>query len=180
MRRRSTWAALILVGAGLSCDPGGPGGAGRPKPGEPRAGVTEAAIPAEGDVVDGQTIYVPYYPFAFTADSAHPFNLAATLYVRNTDRSRPIILTSVQEFGADGKLRVERVKAPLRIAPMASTDFFVRESDVEGGPGPSFVVEWVATGEVSGPVVESLMIGTGGTQGVSFVSPGRVVASKRR
>jgi hypothetical protein len=38
-------------------------------------------------------------------------------------------------------------------------------------------VEWVAEKEISEPVVEAVMIGTESTQGISFISPGKVIKS---
>ncbi len=62
---------------------------------------------------------------------------------------------------------------------MASMDFFVKESDVSGGASPTFLVEWVATEEVNPPIAEGVMIGTAGTQGISFTCPGRVIATRK-
>jgi hypothetical protein len=61
---------------------------------------------------------------------------------------------------------------------MASTEFFVSESDTKGGVSASFLVEWVALERVTAPVVESVMVGTLSTQGVSFTCPGRVLAER--
>jgi hypothetical protein len=56
----------------------------------------------------------------------------------------------------------------------------VKESDTRGGVSASFLVEWVAEQSVSAPLVESVMIGTASTQGVSFTCPGRVIDDRRR
>ena len=61
---------------------------------------------------------------------------------------------------------------------MASTDFVVRRTDTSGGLGANFIVEWVAEKEVSEPVIEAVMIGAESTQGISFVSPGRVIKTQ--
>ena len=55
---------------------------------------------------------------------------------------------------------------------MASAEFFVKESDTRGGVSASFLVEWVAEQSVSDPLVETVMIGTASTQGVSFAYRG--------
>ncbi len=41
--------------------------------------------------------------------------------------------------------------------------------------GANFLVEWTADGLVSPPVIETVMLGTGGAQGVSFITEGRPV-----
>ncbi len=145
-----------------------------------RKGVVEVKPIDSSRVVAGQTIYVPAYSSVFTADRAHSFNLAVTLIVRNTDRVNPIVVASASYYDHDGQLVRDYVKKPLRIGPMASIEFFVAENDTSGGASASFLVEWVAEQSVSAPLVESVMIGTASTQGVSFTSPGRVLADYRR
>jgi hypothetical protein len=46
---------------------------------------------------------------------------------------------------------------------------------VGGGVGANFIVEWIAEKEVSEPVVEAVMISAASNQGISFVSPGRII-----
>jgi Protein of unknown function (DUF3124) len=145
-----------------------------------RKGVTEVEPIDSSRVVAGQTIYVPAYSSVFTADQAHSFNLAVTLSIRNTDRTNPIVVTSASYYDQDGQLVRDYLKKPLRIGPMASTEFFVTENDTSGGVSASFLVEWVAGKSVSAPLVESVMIGTASTQGVSFTSPGRVLDDHSR
>jgi hypothetical protein len=129
-------------------------------------------------VVAGQTIYVPAYSSVFTSDGAHNFNLAVTLSIRNTDRTHPIVVTSASYYNQDGQLVRDYLKKPLRMGPMASTEFFVSESDTSGGVSASFLVEWVAEQSVSAPLVESVMVGTASTQGISFTCLGRVLADR--
>jgi hypothetical protein len=143
-----------------------------------RTGVTEVEPIEDRRVKAGQTVYVPAYSSVFITDRAHSYNLAVTLSVRNTDRTRPIVVTSVAYRDQDGKLLRDYLKTPIRLAPLAGTEFFVAESDTTGGVSASFLVDWVAEQPVSPPVVEAVMIGTAGTQGVSFLSPGRVVAER--
>ena len=64
--------------------------------------------------------------------------------------------------------------APARALPGAGKrikEFFV------GGNGANFMVEWKSDKFVNPPVVESIMIGTKSTQGVSFTSRGRVLVA---
>jgi hypothetical protein len=126
----------------------------------------------------GQTIYVPAYPSILVSDAARPFELAVTLSVRNTDRRQTIVLTGVDYFGQDGELIRNYLERPVRIGPNASVEYFVAERDVRGGVSASFSVEWVSAEPVSSPVVEAVMIGTAGNQGISFVCPGRVLADR--
>ena len=87
---------------------------------------------------------------------------------------------SISAVDADGHLVREFLARPLRLAPLASKDFFVKESDTSGGTSASFLVEWFAERPATAPVVETIMIGTASSQGISFVSPGRVIAERDR
>jgi hypothetical protein len=124
-----------------------------------------------------QRIYVPAYSHILISDNAQPYNLAVTLSVRNTDDARSIIVRRVRYHDQDGRLIHDYLKKPLKINPLAAIEFFVKESDTSGGTSASFLVEWSAEERVSDPVVEAVMVGTLGTQGVSFLSPGRVLPS---
>ena len=48
-------------------------------------------------------------------------------------------------------------------------------TDVRGGTGANFVVDWAATGEIAEPVVEALMVGSVGTGHYAFISQGRPI-----
>ena len=124
-----------------------------------------------------QTIYVPVYSHIYHQDRQEIFNLAATLSIRNTDLTNPIIITSVRYYDSNGKLVKQYLEQPIQLAALASTDFYVNRNDTSGGLGANFIVEWVAEKEISDPVVEAVMIGTESSQGISFISSGRVIKS---
>jgi hypothetical protein len=175
--RRPILPALLSIAACLSCD-GKPPEAPSTKPVAARPGVAEVVPIPKDKVVAGQTIYVPLYSHVLTADNAQPLNLAATVFVRNVDPGRPIVLARAQYFDSGGKPVRSFLARPLKIEPLASVDFFVKESDVSGGASPSVIVEWVSEEKARDPVVESVMIGTSGTQGISFTCPGRVLVDQ--
>jgi Protein of unknown function (DUF3124) len=172
-------AAFFLL-ACTSCHNPQPTESGPADGGKARKQVVEVEPIDNGKVVAGQTIYVPAYSSIYTSVSAHRFELAVTLSVRNTDQVHPMILTQARYYDHDGQLIRDYLKKPLRIGPMASTEFFVSESDTKGGVSASFLVEWVAEQNVTAPVVESVIIGTSSTQGISFVCAGRVLAERSR
>jgi hypothetical protein len=172
--------AVPLIAAGASCEPS------RPTPPVSkhqdhvkRSGAVEIDL-AEAEAMTtavARKIYVPAYSHYLSSEDAHPYRLSVTLSVRNTDDARPIVVRQVHYHDQDGKLIHEYLKKPLKIAPLAAVDFFVTESDTSGGTSASLLVEWSAEERVSEPVVEAVMIGTAGTQGISFLSPGRVLPS---
>lgn len=126
------------------------------------------------DVTTGQTIFVPAYSeMLITPDRT--IDLAVTLAIHNTDFEHPIILTSVRYYDTQGQLLREYLSEPQRLAPLASTEFFVSASEQSGGLGTNFVVEWVAEQPVFEPIVEAIMLNTSSNQGISLTSPGRVI-----
>ncbi|HEY9769068.1 MAG TPA: DUF3124 domain-containing protein [Coleofasciculaceae cyanobacterium] len=126
----------------------------------------------------GQTIYVPVYSHIYHDDRQRILDLAATLSIRNTDLTNSIIVTSVRYYDSNGKLIKQYLEQPVQLEALASYDFFVNRTDTNGGLGANFIVEWVAQTEVYEPIVEAVMIATEFQQGVSFVSPGKVIKSQ--
>ncbi|MGK7915370.1 MAG: DUF3124 domain-containing protein [Prochloraceae cyanobacterium] len=129
-------------------------------------------------IATGQTIYVPVYSHIYYLNQQNAYYLAANLSIRNTDLTNSIIITSIKYYDTNGQLVREYSGLPLKLAPLASTDFFIEQRDPSGGVGANFLVEWIAEEKVSEPIVEAVMIGTAGTQGISFVSPGKVIQTK--
>ena len=132
-------------------------------------------------VAMGQTIYVPVYSHIYHQDQQDQqkiFNLAATLSIRNTDLTKPIIITSVRYYDSNGKLVKQYLERPIEVSAMASTDYVINRTDTTGGLGANFIVEWVAQTEISEPVVEAVIIGSDFQQGISFISPGRFIKSQ--
>ncbi|MBD2665141.1 hypothetical protein B6N60_04623 [Richelia sinica FACHB-800] len=123
----------------------------------------------------GQTVYVPIYAHIYYENQQKVFNLTSTLSIRNTDFINSIIITAVNYYDSAGKLMQEYLAQPMQLGPMASTEFVVNRNDIGGGAGANFIVEWAAEKEVSDPVIEAVMIGTQSTQGISFISTGRVI-----
>jgi hypothetical protein len=131
-------------------------------------------------VVMGQTVYVPIYSHIYHYNSQdNVMNLSATLSIRNTDLTNSIIITSVRYYDSDGKLIRQDIKSPVELKPLASTDFFIAADDTSGGSGANFIVEWVAEKTVYEPVIEAVMISTSSSQGISFVSPGKIIKQHR-
>lgn len=130
---------------------------------------------AQQKLAKGQTVYVPAYSHVLFGDKPQPFNLASTLVVHNIDTKEPITVSSADYHDSSGKLVRKLLASPVTLRPMASTHFFIQESDTTGGLGANFLVRWQADKEVNAPIIEAILIGTKFGQGISFVSPGREV-----
>jgi hypothetical protein len=123
----------------------------------------------------GQTVYVPIYSHIYSGLKGRPFNLAATLSIRNTDPKHPIRLVSVKFYDSEGELVKEYLHNPSELKAMASTRYILTEADTAGGSGANFLVKWTSKIKVNPPLIEGVMIGTRSGQGISFVSRGQVI-----
>lgn len=123
-----------------------------------------------------QTVYVPAYPQVFMGPRGTDFDLGITLLIRNTDFKSSITITAVDYYDTQGKLTKKYLSSPLSIAPMASKDIHISERDTSGGMGSNFIVRWKAEKEVNAPVIEAVMIGGKGGQGISFISQGKEIS----
>lgn len=144
-------------------------------PPEPTAQLKTVSLDHTVQIIAGQTVYVPVYSHIYVWQQNRTINLTATLSVRNTDLTHPIIVASVNYYDGSGQLVRNYLEQPVELGALASTSFVVDQEDTSGGAGAAFVVEWVAQQKVSVPVIESIMINTSGNQGISFVSPGRIM-----
>jgi len=124
-----------------------------------------------------QTVYVPLYSHIYADDryKDKPFALTATLSIRNTDVHTGFVLDKVDYYDSEGQKLRSYLNGPVPVKPLASTRFIVRESDKGGGSGAKFLIHWHAEKPVAEPIIESIMIGTQMQQGISFISPGRVI-----
>lgn len=137
--------------------------------------ITAGHARSEVQLKKRQTVYVPAYSHVYIGFKKHPFDLAVTLLIRNTDTKNSITITAVEYFDDHGKLAKRMINEPAKLGPMASTSFFIEESDTSGGIGANFIVRWTAEREVNTPIIESVMIGGKGGQGISFISPGQEI-----
>jgi hypothetical protein len=127
------------------------------------------------DVVTGQTIYVPAYSELYYADTDNTWNFTITLAVHNADLRNPIYITSVRYYNNDGILVREYVPAAHQLSALATQSYVIESIDRSGGVGANFIVEWVAETDATPPIVEAVMISTARQQGLSLISPGRVI-----
>ena len=137
-----------------------------------------AQAASEGELSKGQLVYVPVYSHVYYGDLEKKFLLSGTVSIRNTDPNHAITIMLADYYDSDGKVIKSYVPKPLTLNPMASTRFVVKESDTKGGSGANFLVQWRAETEVNEPIMEGVMIGAAGQQGISFTSRGKALRNK--
>jgi hypothetical protein len=133
---------------------------------------------AEDGLSKGQLVYVPVYSHVYYGDYERKILLTGILSIRNTDPTHAITIVKADYYNSDGNLIKSYLSEPLTLKPMASTRFIVGESDTQGGSGANFLVEWQAEIEVNEPIIEGVMIGAAGQQGISFTSRGKALKNK--
>ncbi len=118
------------------------------------------------------TVYVPVYSTIPHGDRERDFNLSVTLSVRNVNRSTGITIERVVLYDESGRIIAVYLDTPRALGGLGTVRFVIKESDRRGGAGASFLVTWSSRGKAVPPLVETVMIGTAGQQGISFTSRG--------
>jgi len=132
------------------------------------------AMPKEELAVTGG-FYVPAYSSVAMSQGKLRVDFSVTLSVHNASETRPLILKRVAYFDTSGKMVESYLKSPVALKPFATVEIFIAASDVRGGTGANFVVDWAATGEIAEPAVEALMVGSVGAGHYAFISQGRPI-----
>jgi hypothetical protein len=83
------------------------------------------------------------------------------------------VIERVDYHDTDGVFVRSYLSAPQTLAPLGTLEVVIADKDARGGTGAKFLVDWAAPPGAPAPLAEAVMIGIYGTQGFSFVSPGR-------
>jgi hypothetical protein len=132
------------------------------------------AVPPESLAVSG-AFYVPVYSSVSMSKGKLRADFSVTLTVHNASETSPLVLNRIAYFDTSGKMVESYLKAPVALKPFSSVEVFIATTDVRGGTGANFVVDWAATSEIAEPAVEALMIGGVGSGHYAFISQGRPI-----
>ncbi len=141
---------------------------------EQRFASSLTALPSEKLGVTG-SFYVPAYSSVSMSQSKLRADFSVTLSVHNASETRPLVLRRIAYFDTGGRMVESYLKAPVALKPFSTIEVFVPTTDVRGGTGANFVVDWAATAEIAEPVVEALMVGGLGNGHYAFISQGRPI-----
>ena len=131
-------------------------------------------VPAENLDVSG-AFYVPVYSSVSMSQGKLRADFSVTLSVHNASETRPLVLKRIGYFDTSGKMVESYLKSPVALKPFATVEVFIAASDVRGGTGANFVVDWAAASEIAEPAVEALMVGSVGAGHYAFISQGRPI-----
>lgn len=121
-------------------------------------------------------VYVPVYSHVYYQGGS-PYPLETTLSIRNTDLAQTIYLNSVKYFDTSGKLVKTHLDQTIGLGPLQTIEYLIEQRDSSGGSGANFLVEWAAERQTEKPVIEALMVGISGRQGISFARTGIEISS---
>jgi hypothetical protein len=137
------------------------------------------AVPPEPLGASG-AFYIPVYSSVSMSPGKLRADFSVTLSIHNISETRPLVLRRIAYFDTGGKMVESYLKAPVALKPFATIEVFIPASDVRGGTGANFVVDWAATGEIAEPAIEALMFGGIGSGHYAFVSQGRPIRNVGR
>jgi Protein of unknown function (DUF3124) len=162
----------ILMGVALLATPVASAQTG---PGlEQRFATSLTALPTEKLGVTG-SFYVPAYSSVSMSEGRLRADFSVTLNIHNASETRPLVLRRIAYFDTNGKPVQSYLKEPVALKPFATIEVFIPTTDVRGGTGANFIVDWAADGPIAEPVIEALMLGGLGTGQYAFISQGRPV-----
>ncbi len=126
-------------------------------------------------LLKGQCVYVPIYSHIYHGNRDKPFDLTATLSIRNTNLKQEITLISADYFDSNGNFLKNYVEKPIKLKKLASIRYTIKSKDNSGGSGAKFIVRWKSKEPVNPPLIEAIMISTRSQQGISFISRGQTI-----
>jgi hypothetical protein len=128
----------------------------------------------------GQTLYLPIYSHLWYGDikgknpaQQHPLSILVS--IRNTDPRRSIRVTSARYYDTQGKLVREYFSAPRTIPPLGTVELFVQRSDMRGGSGANFILNWHSVQPTNPPIVEGVHVDILGNRTLAFLTTARAI-----
>jgi hypothetical protein len=123
----------------------------------------------------GGSFYVPAYSSVSMSQGKLRADFSVTLSVHNASETTPLVIKRIAFFDTAGKMVESYLKSPVALKPFSTIEAFVPATDVRGGTGANFVVDWAADGEIAEPVAEALMIGSVASGHYAFITQGRPI-----
>jgi len=125
-----------------------------------------------------ETDYVPVYSDIYHRDGTFRFSLTTTISIRNTSIIDSVYLLKADYYDSYGTELAEYIDSTILLTPLESIEFVVHEDEKAGGAGANFIIDWAATNYSDQLLIQSVMIGTYGQQGISFITNAKVVEKK--
>ncbi|SMO35048.1 Protein of unknown function [Saccharicrinis carchari] len=131
------------------------------------------------DLAYVQTDYVPVYSDIYHRDGTRRFSLTVTLSIRNTSRTDSAYILLANYHDSYGTHLYSYVDSTILLTPLEAIEFVVDEKQITGGAGANFIVKWGATKYADQLLIQTVMIGTSGQQGISFVTDAKKIEEQK-
>ncbi|MEI6143006.1 MAG: DUF3124 domain-containing protein [Mariniphaga sp.] len=125
-----------------------------------------------------ETDYVPIYSDIYHLDGRQRFLLTATVSIRNISLQDSAYLLTARYNDSYGKLLRFIVERPILLKPLESIEFVIEDKEDKGGAGASFIIDWGSSIYSKQLLIQAVMIGTAGQQGISFTTNAEVISPK--
>ncbi|HKL08449.1 MAG TPA: DUF3124 domain-containing protein [Bacteroidales bacterium] len=122
-----------------------------------------------------ETDYVPVYSDIYHRDGTRRFMLTTTISIRNTSLTDSAYILEATYFDSYGEKLTEYIDSTILLSPLESIEFVVEEVEDIGGAGANFIIHWGARKYSDQLLIQSIMIGSYGQQGISFLSESKVI-----
>jgi len=122
-----------------------------------------------------ETDYVPVYSDIYHRDGTRRFMLTTTISIRNTSLTDSAYILEATYFDSYGEKLNDFIDSTILLSPLESIEFVVEEVEDIGGAGANFIIHWGARNYTNQVLIQSVMIGSYGQQGISFLSESKVI-----
>ena len=123
-----------------------------------------------------QIEYVPVYSEIYYRDGRNIVPLTTTLSLRNISIHDTVYIAEVNYHDSYGTLLHNYIGKTLMLRPLESVEYVVEHLINKGGVGANFIVEWGSLKEkTKAPLIQAVMIGTSGGQGISLITNGIIL-----
>ncbi len=125
-----------------------------------------------------ETDYLAVYSSIYYQDGTRRFPITATVSIRNTSMTDSAYILSASYYDSYGKNIHSYLDSTLLLSPLESIELVVEEKDNDQEVGANFIIEWAATNYSDQLMIQSIMIGTSGQQGISFLTDAKIIRRK--
>lgn len=130
-------------------------------------------VPATETLTTEGMFYAPAFSSIRMEGGKTRLDLAVTLSIHNASETKALVLNQIDYFNTAGALVQRFLTRSIALRPFGTLEVFIPADDIRGGTGANFLVAWAASGAIAEPIIETVMIGSIGTRGYSFVASGR-------
>ena len=127
-----------------------------------------------------ETDYLAVYSSIYYQDGTRRFPITATVSIRNTSPTDSAYILSAIYYDSYGKNIHSYLNSALLLSPLESIELVVEEKDNDQEVGANFIIEWAASRCSDQLMIQSIMIGTSGQQGISFLTDAKVIKRETR